>query len=62
MAQKKSTRGGTNESPARGESLSAEERAAIKERAAELKTQSRRAKGAEKAAADEADASCAVAR
>ncbi|MDR7381679.1 DUF1801 domain-containing protein [Promicromonospora iranensis] len=35
--------------------FSAEERAAMKSRAAELKTEAKRARGAEKAAADEAD-------
>lgn len=55
MAQRKTTGGSKKGSATSDEGLSAEERAAIKERAAELKTQSRRAKGAEKAAADEAD-------
>lgn len=43
----------TKRSDAAGE-FSAQERAAMKERAAELKAEARRAKGAEKAAADEA--------
>ena len=37
------------------ESFSAQERAAMKERAAEIRAESKRAKGAEKAAADEKD-------
>jgi len=38
-----------------GEGLSAEERAAVKERASELRAQGRRGRGADKAAADAAD-------
>lgn len=45
MSQKKSDQNG----------FSAEERAAMKERAAELKAEAKRAKGAEKAAAEEAE-------
>ena len=40
---------------AKGDGFSAQERAAIKARAAELKTEAKRARGAEKAAADAAD-------
>lgn len=40
---------------AKEDGFSAQERAAIKARAAELKTEAKRARGAEKAAADEAD-------
>lgn len=42
--------------------LSAQERAAVKERAAELKTQAKRGRGADKAAADEADVLAKIAQ
>ena len=49
MAEARSTDGGTFEG------LTAEERAALKERTAELKTQAKRSKAADKAKQDEAD-------
>lgn len=44
------------------ESFSAEERASIKERSAELKAEAKRAKGSKKAAADEADVLAKIAK
>jgi uncharacterized protein YdhG (YjbR/CyaY superfamily) len=52
MASKASER---NKSARSAEGFSDEERAAIKERAAELKAEAKRGRGADKAAADEAD-------
>jgi uncharacterized protein YdhG (YjbR/CyaY superfamily) len=47
--------GGKNKSTSSAEGFSEQERAAMKERAAELKAEARRARGADKAAAAEAD-------
>lgn len=54
MADSTSQSGNKKRSAPSTPGLSAEERAAVKERAAELKTQGRRGRAAEKAAADEA--------
>lgn len=45
----------TKKAPRNQDGFSAQERAAMKQRAAELKAEAKRARGAEKAAADEAD-------
>ena len=50
------------ETPSTKDGFSAQERAAMKERAAELKADAKRAKGAEKAAAEEADVLAKIAQ